>query len=358
MRKILALALTASLLHSGTNAVAGNKDRSGQAGATELLVNPWAKSTGVFGLDMAHITGVEAMKVNIAGLARGGETEIGASYSQYLSTSGISIVNAGLAQRLGDAGVVGVNFFSMNFGEIPIVTYDDPEGGIGTFRGQIFNVSLGFAKTFSRRIHTGINVTYVSEGVQDSRASGVCFDAGIQYVTGKRDNFHFGITLRNVGTKMSFSGSGYSMQYDASGDYVFQTNRLTPTEKFEMPTCLGIGISYDFYLDERVTADEEKPKHRVTPMAMFTSNSFNNDYLGAGLEYSMKEIFMLRAGYRWEQGIGTENSTTFFTGLSAGATIQANLGKAGHKLAVDYSFRPTQRPNNGVHAIGVRFIRN
>src|SRR5690606_15894410 len=122
MRKLLlptlcGLALTVSALP----AFAGNKDRSGQAGATQLLINPWAKSTGVFGLDGSHISGLEAMKVNIGGLARGHKTELGAAYSQYLTKTGISIVDAGFAQKLGNIGTLGVNIFSMNFGEIPIV---------------------------------------------------------------------------------------------------------------------------------------------------------------------------------------------------------------------------------------------
>ena len=32
------------------SAMAGNKDRSGQAGAPEMMINPWARTTGVFGL--------------------------------------------------------------------------------------------------------------------------------------------------------------------------------------------------------------------------------------------------------------------------------------------------------------------
>jgi hypothetical protein len=30
---------------------AGNKDRNGQAGAPEMLINPWARTTGVFGMN-------------------------------------------------------------------------------------------------------------------------------------------------------------------------------------------------------------------------------------------------------------------------------------------------------------------
>ena len=87
---------------------------------------------------------------------------------------------------------------------------------------------------------------------------------------------------------------------------------------------------------------------------MSTSNSFLNDYLGGGLEYSFKEMFMLRGAYRWERAIGTKNAVTMYTGLSAGATIQKEF-KSGATLGVDYSFRPTQRPANGVHVFSLRF---
>ena len=53
------------LLGLSVPAIAGNKDRTGQAGATELLINPWAQSTGVFGMNTAYVSGVEAMKNNM-----------------------------------------------------------------------------------------------------------------------------------------------------------------------------------------------------------------------------------------------------------------------------------------------------
>jgi hypothetical protein len=217
-------------------------------------------------------------------------------------------------------------------------------------------------RPFSDRIHAGVNVTFVSEGVNDAKAFGACFDAGIQYVTGKRDNFHFGIVLRNVGTNMRFTGSGYSYQFDVNGDYIYQVNRMNPTEKFEMPVYLNIALAYDFYLDEnRVGTDSgyTNPKHRLTAMGSFISNSFNNDYISAGLEYSFMERFNLRAAYRYERDIfNSEDMTTFYTGVSAGAGIMLPLGKSGQSLGIDYSYRPTKRPNNGLHCFSIRYLIN
>jgi len=99
--------------------------------------------------------------------------------------------------------------------------------------------------------------------------------------------------------------------------------------------------------------------HKLTAMGSFISNSFNNDYLGLGVEYGFRGLFMVRAGYRYEKNIGDPAlTTTMYTGLAMGATVQHRIG--GDKapmLALDYSYRPTQRPANGVHMISLRFTR-
>ncbi len=340
------------------HAFAGNKDRTGQAGATELLVNPWGQSTGVFGLNGSHVRGVEAMRVNIAGLSYVENTEVGFAHTIYLKGSNVTVNNLGLAQKLGNFGVLGFNIMSMGFGEIEVTNTARPDGGSGVYKPQYLNVQLGFAKEFSNSIRAGIGATFVSEQISNIRANGACFEAGVQYTTGKRDNFHFGVTLRNVGTNMRFSGNGFSLNVEAPENESQQMNMQVPTEKFEMPTYLNFGASYDFYLDEnRLKGEEDVPKHRATVMANFTSNSFNNDYIGGAVEYAFRETFMLRGGYRYERNIASlESSTTMYKGFSAGATVQKGLGEKGPILAIDYSFRPTSRPNNGVHTFSLRFM--
>lgn len=354
---------------SVTPSFAGNKDRIGQAGATELLINPWGQSNGLFGQNTAQVKGIEAMKTNIAGLALVEKTELGVAYSMYLSGTQVGVSNLGFAQKLGNFGVIGANIMAMSFGEITATDYYHPEGGVGTYTPQFFNASVGFAKEFSNSIRAGVGVTFISEQISSIRANGAAFEAGIQYVTGKRDNFHFGITLRNMGTGMKFSGSGFSIQSEAPDNISYSLNREVPSEKFELPTYLNFAIAYDFYLDEnRIAAEDVQktetagnktmPKHRLTPMVSFTSNSFNNDFIGGGVEYSFKELFMLRAAYRYEKNIGDAiNGTTFYTGVSAGATIQHRIGDKGPMLAIDYAYKPTARPNNGVHTFGIRLLR-
>lgn len=357
-RNFISAVLLAGLCGLSVQSFAGNKDRTGQAGATELLINPWAQSTGVFGLNSAYVTGVEAMKNNIAGLAESGRIDIGLSSGIYLTGSNITISDAAVATKLGNAGVVGLNVMSMGFGDITMTDYNNPEGTGATYHPQFLNVELGFAKSFSNSIRAGVAATYVSEQVSNISATGACFEGGVQYITGKKDNFHFGITLRNLGTNMRFSGNGFSINGEnPQATPSFVATNAYPSDKFPMPTYLNLGLSYDFYLDQgHASTDTSATKHKLTVMGDFQSNSFNNDNLGVGLEYYFMGMVGLRAAYRYENGIGSAStSTTLYTGPAAGATFQKKLNTRGTMLAVDYSYRPTMRPANGVHMFSLRF---
>ncbi len=148
--KFLVVMLTvAFLLPSGFSVFAGNKDRSGQAGASELLINPWPRSSGWGSVNMAKVKGVEAMWGNIAGAAFTQGTQIQFSYTDWLRGTGTSVIAFGLSQKIGDAGALGIQVVSMNFGEIEITTTDSPDGGVGVYNPTLMNIALTYSKAFS-----------------------------------------------------------------------------------------------------------------------------------------------------------------------------------------------------------------
>ena len=137
----------------GMNLWAGNPDRQGQAGAFELLINPFARSSGFHSLNTANATGLEALRLNVAGLSKGPDgTEIIVAHTQWLSGTGIGVNFVGLAQSVGESGVLGIELMSMNFGEIPITTTSLPEGGIGTFSPTFTNLAVAYSVRFSETI--------------------------------------------------------------------------------------------------------------------------------------------------------------------------------------------------------------
>jgi hypothetical protein len=350
--KILAPIALAGLFFATTDMFAGNPDRAGQAGATELLINPWARNTGAAGSNVAGARGLEASFLNIAGTAFTKKTELLFCRTNWLKGTDININAFGLTQRVGETGALGLSIMSMDFGDIQITTPDNPEGGIGTFSPQFINIGLSYAKGFSDNIYGGLALKVVSEKTANVSARGVAFDAGIQYVSGKYNQIKFGISLKNVGPRMKFSGDGLSMKATIPGS----TNGTTYTVEnraaaFELPSLLNIGGGYDFYLRKDSVSMKT---HRITATGAFTSNSFEKDQFKIGLEYAWKNMLMVRAGYCYEKDITNKDKrTTVFTGPSAGFTVEIPFGKNKSTFGLDYSYRATD-PFSGTHSIGAR----
>lgn len=334
-----------------TAVMAGNPDRIGEAGAGELLINPWARSSGWNGINIASVQGLESMRLNVAGLAYTRNTEIGFSRSLWLQGSDIDVNVFGVAQRLGD-GAIGIEVMTMNLGEIPVTTTELPEGTGATYKPSIANIAVSYSRKFADYLAGGITVRGVSQSIADVSAFGLALDIGIQYVTGNDvhpEKVKFGIALRNVGTPMSFGGDGLSFRSDPP-DGTFQATVDQQASDFELPSLLTIAASYDFYIGAA---------SRLTAVAQFQSNSFYKDQYGLGLEYGFtvkgEERFQLRAGYKYEDGLLDDvQRTTAHTGAAAGFSFIQPFKEDGPQMAIDYSYR-TSNPYNGTHCIGLRF---
>lgn len=351
MKKLLIYIVSVYMVASlpTSKVLAGNEDRAGQAGANELLINPWARSTGWGGANSGFIKGVESMNLNIAGLSFVKGTEVVFASTQWLKGSGIGIGTFGLGQKVGESGAIGLSIMSINFGSIDRTTTDQPDGGNGTFKPQFINIGIGYSKEFSNSIHGGVTFRIISEAIADVKSSGFAIDAGIQYVTGfneAKDNLKFGISLRNVGTPMKYSGDGlgYRNKNAATNINVLMEQK---TQQFELPALVNIGLGYDIKLMK---------DHRLTPAASFTSNSFIRDQFALGLEYGFRNLFMVRAGYtidKKDKNAIVDQEISALIGPSAGVTLQVPLGKSGKLFGIDYSYRAT-KTFTGTNSIGVR----
>ena len=330
-----------------SNTFAGNEDRVGSAGASELLINPWARSSAWADAGVSTVNGLEATYTNIAGLAFTEKTQIKFNHTFWLGSAGISLNSAGFAQRISEESVLSVSIQAYGFGDLPITTVDVPEGGIGTFspRKNIFNV--GYARSFSQSIYGGFNLKVVSESISNLKATGVAFDAGIRYVTGEQDQMKFGIALKNVGPTMKFSGDGlaYQVNYQSGGDNTVTLEQRSAA--FELPSQLLIGASYDFIFNE---------ESKLTAAFGFTANSFSNDQYRLGLDYGMsleKAAFNVRAGYVLEKNnFNAETRTNALTGLTAGFSVDALVGENKSAIGVEYCVRMSN-PFGLINSLGI-----
>lgn len=357
MRKVKIYAMTALLMTTAGLALAGNKERIGQAGANELLINPWARTSGFGGANTSYADGVEAFNLNISGLSAVNKTELYYSNVILFSGSDISINSLGFGQRVGESSVMGLSLNYMSLGELETTTVDNPDGGQGTFSPQFFNFAIGYARSFSKSIHGGGAIRIISETINNIGAQGVALDAGIRYVTGDYDRVKFGIALRNVGPKMRYTGDGLTQTVVLQGNEFTLNHRA---ESFELPALLNIGASYDFYIMPKELAEdsEELPSdYRLTVAGTFTSNSFSQDQFRGGLEFGFRQYLSVRAGLVYEASVFSTldgGRVTANTGPSMGMSLNLPFGgKAESGISMDYAYR-FSNPLGGTHSFGLR----
>ena len=174
IRSIIKGSMIVGALMVAMPSFAGNEDRIGSAGASELLVNPWARSSAWGTAGVAAVNGLEAQFTNIAGLAFTDRTQIKFNYTNWLGSANISLNSAGIAQRVGDQSVIALSIQSFGFGDIDITTVDLPEGGIGQFSPRKNIINLGYAREFSNSIYAGINMKVVNENMLVVNTKVVC----------------------------------------------------------------------------------------------------------------------------------------------------------------------------------------
>lgn len=391
MKRIYLILLISILGLVSSDLFAGNHQRAGQAGASQLLVNPWARTTGWGEAGVACVTGYESMHLNVAGLAFTKKLEVGFNNSQYLVGTGLQVNAAALAIRVGENSVLGAMVNVYNWGEIEKTSENMPEGGFGTYKPGYATIGVSYAREFSNSIYGGITIKMLNEHTDNIKSSGFAIDAGIQYITGfgkykdirNRDNIHFGITMKNVGTTMKYTGDGMTfVGFSPTGTLMSVENR---SQEYELPSLIKIGLSYHIRLAPKVDEEEDVvySNHNLAIALNFTSNSFTKDQFHVGIEYSFMEYLFLRAGYTYEKGLySVSDCTTWFSGPSAGISLQAPLkkregGKSSSRLsdgsspkkaiyglnttsvstrpvlAIDYSYRFTNIMG-GVHTFGLR----
>jgi hypothetical protein len=326
------------------DAQAGNPDRQGEAGFAQLLLIPYAQSAGLSGMNTAFVGGVEAFGVNPAGLATVSNLEVAFHQGQYLVGTGIRLNAFGLITKLKNGGALGVSLNNVDMGDIVRTTTDMPEGTGNNFSPSIFNLNVGYAKSWDDKIFVGVNVKVASERIEDMGLSTFAIDAGVQYKSGENDRFRFGVALRNIGAPATFKGEGLiyvsTVPFE---DGTFTQTTAQRSSRVELQSALKIGTSYDVITGVNT----------LRVLANFTSNAFSRDQIGGGIEYHLKDVFVLRGGYQHELD-QLASELPLYSGVSAGASFNFKLGKAKDSALVGlgYAYRMTTK-FNGTHNIGV-----
>jgi len=329
--------------------LAGTGKSVGTAGAMELQIPTGAKGVALNGSNCANVSGVDAIYYNPAGISNlGSSVETQFSNYNYIADIGLSYV--ALASNIGN-GTIGISIKSLDFGDIPVTTANDPTGISGKiFSPQYLTLTAGYSKPFTDRIRFGASLKLINETIMQTNANGIAVDMGVQYSHASLP-LNLGIVLRNLGPKMQFSGSNLEQSHQPEGSETgaLDENLSIIAQSFDLPAALDIAITYS-------------PIPGLDLHGNFSNQSFGFNQYHAGGEYNLElgpaSIWVGGGlnGYMidddaddWDEDITSNNF-----GVSLGGGFSVPLSTI--NLGVDYGIRTSDTfGNTGVLAFNIGF---
>ncbi len=264
-----------------------SKNRIGTAGATELLIPVGARNIAMSNAFVAGLTGIEAAAWNPAGVSgMNGTGQTMFSHTVWLADIGVNYI--AVASKLGGSSYFGITARTLDFGNIPVTTTDNPDGTGETFSPTYVTLGFLFSKQMTDRIFFGVDFKIIEESIMRESATGFVMDAGVQYKA-RSGKLRLGASLKNLGLNMIFNGPDLE-EFHQPEDSEYGTPsepRRIQLQDFEMPTTLELGVSYgplDFEAGELILATS------------FLNNNFSYDEYRFGGEVILMDIFALRGG--------------------------------------------------------------
>jgi hypothetical protein len=340
IKLLIKISLLAALLVVDIFASGGK--RNGTAGASELLIPVGARGIALNGAYISGIDGLEAIYYNPAGLGATLGTEAMFSYTSYIADIGVQYAAVGTGFE--GLGSIAFSVKSLDFGDIPVTTTENPYGTGAMFSPTYVVLGLTYANGLTDRIRVGVNFNVVTEKIMRSTATGIALDVGVQYDgIAEVEGLQLGVVLRNFGPQMSFDGPDLirfaSDPNSLRGEQAYKIEGAS----FDLPSQLEFGLAY-----KRNFADN----YRFTLASSFQQNNFANDEYKAAAEFAFQETFFLRGGYSFMgEAVDLEEEQIF--GPSFGAGVKVN---AGFDIAFDYAYRvATYFDANHVFALRIIF---
>lgn len=315
----------------GIQSIFASGNKLGTAAAPELLIPMGAKNVAMAGANIADVSKTDAIYWNPAGVANIENTEASFTYLNYFADMNLSYF--ALALSISDVSAVGISIQSFDIGNIDVTTIDNPEGTGEQIQPDYITLGVTYSRRFTDKISFGINNKLISETIGSMSATAFAWDFGIQY---KSDaGIDFGITLKNIGTELQFSGTGTEFDSNIPFANPNATTRKTNLDlaSAELPTTFNIGAAYKLNIDE---------VQDVKIVGQFTNSSFALDHITGGLEYDYRNLLFVRGGYSmalFEDNYPSGLDESEF-GLHAGFGINLDIG--GNKIFIDYAYRPME----------------
>jgi hypothetical protein len=312
---------------------AGTVRSQGTAGASQLLIPVGTETVALSGTNVGTVAGIDALFTNVAGLARFNSGIQGTvSTTSYIAD--IDVMYAGMVVSMGETGTFGMTIKSLDFGDIPKTTSFAPEGDGQTFSPTFFTATAGFARAFSDRVHVGVSGKLISETIEETSATGMAVDVGVQYRFPNQP-LTLGVAMKNVGSRIQINSVNLDSNMvpeDSESGSSSETFRIV-ADNFALPTSLDLSATYTLI-------------DNLDLSTVFTNHSYQANTLGFGAKYKLGSSWF---GAATTMTVGDDDKPTnvsdtdwdewsgTFWGVSLGAGVSVPGGD--YLMHVSYAMR-------------------
>ncbi len=302
----------------------------GITAAPFLEIGVGAKAMGMGGAYVAVSNEVSALYWNASGIARMQNPEGIFVHIDWLADINFDFI--GFVMPTGKYGTIGVSITSMSMDDMLVRTEDRPHGTGEYFKAGNLALGLSYAVNLTDRFSIGFTGKYVREQIWKESASGMAVDVGTLFTTGFY-GMRIGASLSNFGTNMRMSGEDLIVYHDIDQQRLGNNDEIfaeLKTDSWPMPLYFQVGLAMELV---------ENDLHRLTVALDAIQPSDNTESLNIGTEYSMKEWFFLRAGYR----------NLFLRDSEEGLTVGAGFdmkSMSNIPVRLDYAFAEFGRLNS------------
>ncbi|MAT58180.1 MAG: hypothetical protein CMF23_09435 [Ignavibacteriae bacterium] len=284
--------------------------RAGISTAQFLKIGVGGRASAMGDAFVAIADDASALYWNPAGIVHSKSNEILISHNEWVVDIKHQFI--GGIYHLSPNDVVGLSFTTLHMDDMPVTTEVMPFGTGEYFGFGDIAVALTYSRKMTEQFSFGATVRYIEETLDKLKMRGVMIDLGTFYWTGLGTT-RFAVAISNFGNELAPDGEVV----------LFGNRKKSEWQSFSPPTMFRIGFAMEPYQTET---------HRLTTSIQLNHPNDNSENVSTGIEYSWKEIFFARGGYKLNVD---EQDFTF------GAGVKVPVGIA--DVTFDYAFANFER---------------
>jgi long-subunit fatty acid transport protein len=279
--------------------------RVGISTAEFLKIGVGSRASAMGEAFVAVANDASALYWNPAGLAQFKDDQLLLSHNIWVVDINHDFVGA--VYHMDETNAFGVAFTSLSMQDMPVTTEFQPFGTGEYFGYSDMALAVSYSRKMTDQFSFGGTVRYIEETLDKLKMRGVMIDLGTYYWTGLGTT-RFAVAVSNFGNQLAPDGQVVLIGKRSNSQW----------QAFSPPTVFRIGFAFEPY---------ENEFNKITASIQLNHPNDNSENVSTGVEYSWKNTFYLRGGYKFNV---EEQNYSFGAGVYLPVSI-ANV-------TVDYAF--------------------